>query len=147
MDIDDIKKLVDLMVENNLCELDITDGESKISLRRPLGGPQPVVQVVPNTTGAAPAGATASAPVQTEEKLLEITSPMVGTFYSAPSPDSDPYVTVGANVSEDSVVCIIEAMKVMNEIKAECSGTIVQTLVKNAQPVEYGQVLFRVRPN
>ncbi len=72
---------------------------------------------------------------------------MVGTFYAAPSPDSEPYVAVGAAVGDDTVVCIIEAMKVMNEIKAECAGTIVEICVKNAQPVEYGQVLFRVRPS
>ena len=71
---------------------------------------------------------------------------MVGTFYAAPSPDSEPYVRVGAAVSDDSAACIVEAMKVMNEIKAECSGTIVEVCVKNAQPVEYGQVLFKVKP-
>ncbi len=71
---------------------------------------------------------------------------MVGTFYAAPSPDSDPYVATGTKVGQETVVCIVEAMKVMNEIKAECSGTIAEICVKNAEPVEFGQVLFRVRP-
>jgi len=79
-----------------------------------------------------------------EEKLLEIKSPLVGTFYATPSPDSEPFVEVGSKVEENSVVCIIEAMKVMNEIKAEVSGTIAEILVKNGEAVEYGQVLFRV---
>jgi len=78
--------------------------------------------------------------------LIEVKSPMVGTFYATPSPDSDPYVHVGAAVADDTIVCIVEAMKVMNEIKAECAGTIAEVCVKNAQPVEFGQVLFRVKP-
>ena len=81
------------------------------------------------------------------EDLLEIKSPIVGTFYEAPSPDSEPYVEAGSRVDPQTVVCIIEAMKVMNEIKAEVSGTIVERTVKNGQAVEYGQVLFRVRPD
>ena len=81
-----------------------------------------------------------------DEELIDIRSPMVGTYYSAASPDSDPYVTTGTKVTEDTVVAIIEAMKVMNEIKGECSGTIIEVCVENVQPVEYGQVLFRVRP-
>ncbi len=81
-----------------------------------------------------------------EQELIGIKSPMVGTFFSAQSPDIDSYVTVVAGVSEDTVVCIIEAMKVMNEIKAECTGTIAEVCVKNAQPVEFGQVLFKVKP-
>jgi len=76
--------------------------------------------------------------------LVEIKSPIVGTFYSAPSPDSEPFVEVGSKIEENSVVCIVEAMKVMNEIKAEVSGTIVEILVKNGEAVEYGQVLFKV---
>ena len=82
-----------------------------------------------------------------KEALQEIKSPIVGTFYEAPSPDSDPYVEVGAHVDPQTVVCIIEAMKVMNEIKAEVSGTVVEKTVANGQAVEYGQVLFRVRPD
>jgi len=142
MEIDDIKQLVQLMVENDLSELDITDGQKKISLKRGPSG----VPIVTVPAQQAPAGP-AAAPQVAGEELLEIRSPMVGTFYSAPSPDSDPYVTIGSQVGDDTVVCIIEAMKVMNEIKAECSGAVVEVCVKNAQPVEYGQVLFRVRPS
>ena len=80
------------------------------------------------------------------EDLIDITSPIVGTFYAASSPDSAPYVKKGDKVDEDAVVCIVEAMKVMNEIKAECSGTIAEICVKNTEPVEFGQVMFRVRP-
>jgi acetyl-CoA carboxylase biotin carboxyl carrier protein len=145
MEIEDIKKLVELMVANGLSELDISDGDSKVSLRRHQGQ----VVMAPATVAPAP-GATAPAAAggvpEAQDGLIEITSPMVGTFYAAASPDSDPYVGPGTHVSPDSVVCIIEAMKVMNEIKAECSGAIVQVCVKNAQPVEYGQVLFRVKP-
>ena len=145
MEIEDIKKLVELMVANGLSELDISDGDSKVSLRRHQGQ----IVMAPATVAPAP-GATAPAAAggapEAQDGLIEITSPMVGTFYAASSPDSDPYVGPGTHVSPDSVVCIIEAMKVMNEIKAECSGAIVQVCVKNAQPVEYGQVLFRVKP-
>ena len=151
MDIKEIKRLVDLMVGADLSELDITEGENIIHLRRggavvtttaaPMGFPM-AAQVAPTAPVAA-----APAAVPASENLVEIRSPMVGTFYAAPSPDSDPFAQVGAAVSADSVVCIIEAMKVMNEIKAECHGTIVEICVKNAHPVEYGQVLFRVRPS
>lgn len=96
--------------------------------------------------GAAPAAGSAGAVTAKDEGLLEIKSPIVGTFYSSPSPDSDPYVEVGSAVSSNTVVCIVEAMKVMNEIKAETSGIIAQVCVKNGQAVEYGQVLFKVRP-
>ena len=147
MDIKEIKRLVELMVDADLSELDITEGENKIHLRR--GGavaavPVPAAPVaVPATAGPAAAPAAAGS----GEKFIEVRSPMVGTFYTASSPDSEPYVSVGAAVSPDSVVCIIEAMKVMNEIKAECKGTIAEVCVKNAHPVEYGQVLYKVRPS
>ncbi|MCE5327119.1 MAG: acetyl-CoA carboxylase biotin carboxyl carrier protein [Planctomycetaceae bacterium] len=152
MDIKQIKLLVHLMVENDLSELDIADGEAKVRLRR---GPAGSVQMVPQapmpmmTPQAASAAAATSAEAPKAApagNLIEIKSPMVGTFYAAPSPDSDPYIKIGAVVSDNSVACIIEAMKVMNEIKAECSGTITEICVKNAQPVEFGQVLFRVKP-
>ena len=129
-----IERLVALMVENGLSELDITSGQARVMLRR--GG------VAAAALAPAPAP-TAAKPV---ENLIEIKSPMVGTFYAAPSPDSEPFVSVGAQLSDESVVCIIEAMKVMNEIKAECRGQIVEVCVKNAQPLEYGQVLFKVKP-
>jgi acetyl-CoA carboxylase biotin carboxyl carrier protein len=154
MDIDEIKQLVQLMVDNDLSELDIADGEKKIALRRGKA-PAPVMAAPAMAPAYAPAAAPAAAPSQAApapaaeptEKFLEIRSPMVGTFYAAPSPDSESYVEIGATLRNDSVVCIIEAMKVMNEIKAECEGVVREICVKNAQPVEFGQVLFRVRPS
>ncbi|MFB3891933.1 MAG: acetyl-CoA carboxylase biotin carboxyl carrier protein [Phycisphaerae bacterium] len=154
MDIDEIKQLVQLMVDNDLSELDIADGDKKIALKRgkapaPVIAAPAIVPVASGVSAAAPAAAPAPAaqPPAPEpaEKLIEIRSPMVGTFYAAPSPDTEAFVQPGTRVSDDSVVCIVEAMKVMNEIKAECSGEIVEVCVRNAQPVEYGQVLFRVR--
>jgi acetyl-CoA carboxylase biotin carboxyl carrier protein len=149
MNIKDIKQLVKLMTENDLSELNIEEGESKIHLKR--GGAESAV--VPVAAAAAPVPSPAAGQPQAparEEKpaddLVDIKSPMVGTFYAAQSPDGDPYVAVGSAVSEDTVVCIVEAMKVMNEIKAECSGTIADVCVRNTQPVEFGQVLFRVKP-
>jgi len=157
MDIREIKRLVELMVDADLSELDITEGETKIHLRRggavvaamPAAAPAVMAPAaMPATAGLASPVAASSAPAAgSGEKLIEVRSPMVGTFYLASSPDSEPYVSVGATVSADSVVCIIEAMKVMNEIKAECKGTIAEVCVKNAHPVEYGQVLFKVRPS
>lgn len=152
MEIEEIRELVALMVENDLAELDITDGESKIRLKRGPGGEvtmgSPVAQVlVPRGPGQAEAPPAAAQPAaEAAEELLEIKSPMVGTFYAAPGPDSEPFVSVGSTVGPDDVVCVVEAMKVMNEIKAECAGRIVEICVTNAEPVEFGQVLFRVGP-
>ena len=155
MDIKEIKRLVKLMIDNDLTEMNITDGEQKVTLRRGTGGQGPVVVATPVAVSAASAPApeaAAEAPVepppeQPQSGLIEIPSPMVGTFYWAPSPDSDPYVASGDSIGEETVVCIVEAMKVMNEIKADCAGTIIEVCVQNAQPVEFGQVLFRVKPN
>ncbi len=152
MDIEEIKQLVQLMADNNLNELNITDGEKQINLKR--GGPGGAMVMVPAAAPAMPAApapaatapAAAAAPAAPADNYVEIRSPMVGTFYAAPSPDSEPFIKSGMTLSDDSVVCIIEAMKVMNEIKAECSGTVMEVCVRNAQPVEYGQVLFRVKP-
>jgi acetyl-CoA carboxylase biotin carboxyl carrier protein len=152
MKIEEIKELVRLMVENDLAELDITEGENKIRLRRSgggevtLGGPGQAPMLVPAPAPPATAAAPAPGAAAAAEDLLEIRSPMVGTFYAAASPDSEPYVSLGSRVEEDTVVCILEAMKVMNEIKAECVGAVAEVCVRNVQPVEYGQVLFRVRP-
>ena len=106
--------------------------------------------VMPIHTGmagmAAPAAGGPAAPAE-DANLIEIKSPIVGTFYAAPSPDSEPFVKMGADVNADTPVCIIEAMKVMNEIKAECAGTIVKIMATNGKAVEYGQVLFKVKPH
>lgn len=153
-DIQKIKELIRIMKENDLVEIDIQRGDDRVSLKRAV--PQqaalgPIMTAYPGTGApvlapqAQPAGQTPGA--AKNEGLLEIKSPIVGTFYEAPSPDSDPYVEPGARVDSQTVVCIIEAMKVMNEIKAEVTGTIVERTVKNGQAVEYGQVLFRVRPD
>jgi len=152
MDIKELKRLVKLMIDNDLSEIDLADGETKVHLKRggavvvsaPAAAPVPVVPAAAaGEAAAAPAPAPAEAPA---EELLEIRSPMVGTFYSASSPDSEPFVTAGSAVHDETVVCIVEAMKVMNEIKAECTGTVAEVCVRNEQPVEFGQVLFRVKP-
>jgi acetyl-CoA carboxylase biotin carboxyl carrier protein len=154
-DVQKIKELIKIMKENDLVEIDIQHGEDRVSLKRsqPAGGMGPMMASFPGamTPIMMPQGQPA-APGQTPAEikgdgLLEIRSPIVGTFYEAPSPDSDPYVEPGSRVDSQTVVCIIEAMKVMNEIKAEVSGTIVERTVKNGQAVEYGQVLFKVRPD
>jgi len=140
MDIDEIRQLVELMVSNELTELDVGDGEMRVHIKRGAEAPAAIVSASP------PAPKPEDTQQPADDETVEIRSPMVGTFFAAPSPESDPYVQLGAIVTEDSPVCIIEAMKVMNEVKAECSGTIVEICVRNAHPVEFGQVLFRVRP-
>jgi len=150
--IDEVRQLVQLMMDNDLGEVDIRDGQRKIRLRHisacvaampMMTTAMPAAAPVPVAAGPPTAGPAREPPA---EELAEIKSPMVGTFYAAESPDSDPYVTVGTSVDADTVVCIVEAMKVMNEVKAECAGIVAEVCVQNAQPVEYGQVLFRVRP-
>ena len=149
--IEEVRQLVQLMLEHDLGEVDITDGDRKILLKRGSAvgwqaSALPAGVAMPAGFAAAPAAAGIPAGEAAAEQLLEIRSPMVGTFYSTPSPESDAYVRVGTAVEAESVVCIIEAMKVMNEVRAECAGTIAEVCVKNVQPVEYGQLLFRVRP-
>ena len=143
MNIKEIRQLVKLMIDNDLNELDITDGDNSVHLKR---GPSGVPVTVPAATAGVHAAEAPAGEQDVDDGFLEITSPMVGTFYLAESPDSDPYVRVGDQIDHDTVVCIVEAMKVMNEIKAECAGTIAEICVENAQPVEFGQVLFRIRP-
>ena len=145
-----VKELIAIMKDNDLVEVKIEHGEDKLCLKRSAG---PLVPPATLPPAAPPPGVTAGAtPASTEaakgaEDLTDIPSPMVGTFYEAASPDSDPFLQIGSRVSPQSVCCIIEAMKVMNEIKAEVSGTLSQILVRNGQAVEYGQVLFRVKPD
>lgn len=148
-DLKKVKELIELMIEKDLVEVEIVDGDSKIHLKRPgssmplHSAPMPIM--VP---AAAPATAPAAAAViADDDKLVAIKSPIIGTFYSSPSPDSPPYVKAGDHVTAETVVCIIEAMKVMNEIKAETTGTIEKVMINNGQTVEYGQVLFKVRPD
>lgn len=144
----DVQNLMEMMTVHDVTEIDIEDGARKIALKRGgltapmMTAPMATPMMAPMAAPAAPEAKEASAPA---DDLIEITSPMVGTFYAAASPDSDPYVEVGANVNANTVVCIVEAMKVMNEIKAELAGTIVEVCVKNAEAIEFGQVLFRVK--
>jgi acetyl-CoA carboxylase biotin carboxyl carrier protein len=142
-DVRRIRRLVELMQENDLSEFDIQQGDIRIHLKRggvpmPVAAP-PVVQVAPTITAAA-------VPVTpTEEKNIQwIKSPMVGTFYTASNPDAPPFIKVGDAVSPEKTVCLIEAMKVYNEIQAECSGKIVAVLAKNGESVEFGKPLFKV---
>jgi acetyl-CoA carboxylase biotin carboxyl carrier protein len=150
-DVELIKKLIDMMSSNDLVEIELSDETTKIHLRRPE--PKHLEQVIshmPAMTAPMPvAAATQSfAAAQTPpacEEGVAIESPIVGTFYTAPSPEAAPFVKVGDTVTEDTVVCIIEAMKVMNEIKAETNGTITEMCVSNGQAVEFGQPLFKVK--
>ena len=146
-DIEYIEKLAKVLSDASLTEISLEDGEQAITIRKDL----PEVSIAPSAPIVSPApqavpAAAASAPTkQAEEpKGKAIVSPMVGTFYSAPSPDANPFVEVGSNVEAGDVVCIIEAMKLMNEIKSEQSGKVVQICVKNGDPIEYGQVLMYV---
>ena len=152
-DLEKIKELVELMISKDLVEVEIIDGENKIHLKRPQSG-VPTITQVPITTAPAvqvtPAAQTEDAkeqvpPDEEVEELTEIKSPIIGTFYSSASPESKPFVTIGTRVEPETIVCIVEAMKVMNEIKAETSGTIVEILCKAGQAVEYGQAIFKVR--
>ncbi len=145
-DLQKIKEIIEIMQENELVEVEIKHGDDKIFLKRACSQQPALVPVVTHqipTTLSAQGAPQAPAP---QENLVDIKSPLVGTFYIKPSPDSDPYVEVGSQITPQTVICIIEAMKVMNEIKAENSGTVVEVLVKNGEAVEYGQVLFKVRP-
>jgi acetyl-CoA carboxylase biotin carboxyl carrier protein len=157
IDIRKLKELVRLMVENDLTELDIRDEQETVTVKRPGVHVAPQVIHAPMTAAmpaavaapvaAAPVAAPAAAPAAAKEALPAIESPMVGTFYASPGPDKAPFVSVGTKVSADTTVCLIEAMKIFNEIKAETSGTVEEVLVKSGQPVEFGQPLFRIRPN
>ena len=159
MDLKDIKAIIDLMKKNSITEFELERQDSKIRLKRGLNGGTPAVQqddsiptapvpaqpVIALSTIPPSASPAAPPPVPTGE--VDIKSPMIGTFYRAPSPEAGNYIEVGSEVNVDTVVCIIEAMKVMNEIKAEVKGVITQVLIENAKPVEFGQPLFKVRPN
>ncbi len=155
--IEKIRQLLALMEENGVAELEVEEPELRVkiktvlaaqySARPPAHLPHIAAPAAPEAAPAQPADSQKpQLPPKAEDKLLKITSPMVGTFYRAPSEGAEPYVTVGSIVEPDTVVCIVEAMKVMNELKAEVSGEIVEILVQNAEPVEYGQVLFLVKP-
>ena len=157
MDLKEIKAIIDLMKKNSLSEFELEEKDFKIKLKRPTASAAGA-SVTPiddpeltafaalsrSTAGTSPAPPAAGAPPPSNNDL-EIKSPMIGTLYRSASPDAEPYVEVGTEVGPETVVCIIEAMKVMNEIKAETVGEIVEVLVENGEPVEYGQPLFLVK--
>ncbi len=155
MELKDIKAIIDLMKKNDLSVFEMEKDGFKLKLQKgageqtvfaaPAALPMPLVTAAPATAGTAPAAAATSESAAPGVPLRDIVSPMVGTFYRAGSPESPPFADVGKAVTEDTVVCIIEAMKVMNEIKAETSGVIAEVVAENGKPVQFGQVLFRVR--
>lgn len=151
MDISEIKRIVKLMEDKGLTEFSMKDANGELLLKRGGGEPQVVYSAPPAAAiPAAPtvpvAPAEAPAVALTPSNLIEITSPIVGTFYRKPAPDQPAHVNEGDSVSPDSVVCIVEAMKVMNEINAEVTGTIKEVLVEDGDPVQFGQPLFLVEP-
>ncbi|MBN1972239.1 MAG: acetyl-CoA carboxylase biotin carboxyl carrier protein [Sedimentisphaerales bacterium] len=156
IDLKKIKELIEIMKQNGLDELEIKHGDDKIFLKKsqPQSFSGPIITSLPMMkhdsmlpSGAVNAAGEAGPGVPVQDNLVAIKSPLVGTFYAKPSPDSEPYVEIGSSVGPQTVVCIVEAMKVMNEIKAETSGTIVESFVTDGQAVEYGQILFKVKPD
>jgi len=152
MELQDVLKLLEIMEKHSLDEIEVEQAGTRIRLKKAglmqmaapvMAAPAPVALAHAAAPAAAPA---ASAPrAEADADLVKITSPMVGTFYRAPSPDADPFASPGSAVAVDQVVCIIEAMKVMNEIKSEIEGEVVSVLVENGESVEFGQPLFAVR--
>ncbi len=158
MDLKQIKQLIDLMKRSELSEFEVEEEGFKLKIKRDVNGApssatrgsNPPFSFAEPAAASAPAPQTAAAPTTAtpgadEPGVTYIKSPMVGTFYSSPSPDSKPFAAVGTKVSENTPVCIIEAMKIMNEIQAETKGTVLEILVENGQPVEYGQRLFKLK--
>jgi acetyl-CoA carboxylase biotin carboxyl carrier protein len=149
-EIKEIKAIIDLMKKNDLSVFEIEKEGFRLKLQRgasvqAAGGPAPAGAPSPKAGPTAPEAAPAAPRPIERDPLKDIVSPMVGTFYRAASPDTPAFVDVGKAVTEDTVVCIIEAMKVMNEIKAEMSGVIAEVVAENGKPVQFGQALFRVR--
>jgi acetyl-CoA carboxylase biotin carboxyl carrier protein len=161
MNLEEIQKIIKMLDEYNLDELTLEEGELKLTLKRNKESTGPALQTYMQAPQAAPAlqptppqqpqatqpAGSESAPEEPGKKYKEIRSPMVGTFYRAPSPEATPYIQTGDKVSKGKVICIIEAMKLMNEIESDIEGTIIDILVDNSQPVEYDQVLFLVDPS
>jgi acetyl-CoA carboxylase biotin carboxyl carrier protein len=156
MNMDEVRELIALMRDNGLTELEIEGEEFRVRLRRdsvPSGSaphaavpvPTPVPETAPAPAPTQPAPQAPAEATSPEQDLHIIPSPIVGTFYRSPSPSADPFVKIGSNVEHETVVCIIEAMKLMNEIQAEATGEVVKIYVENGQPVEYGQPLFGIR--
>ena len=151
MDIRKVKKLIELLDDSGIAEIEITEGEESVRISRypagvalaaaPVAAPAPVAAAAPSAPVAATAPAEAPAEAK-EEDGFEVIAPMVGTFYAASSPGAAPYIQVGDRVNEGDTLCIIEAMKMMNQIEADVSGVVKSIRIQNGEPVEYGQVLF-----
>ncbi len=158
MTVDEIRELIKLATDTGIAELEVQRGENRVRIRRTGAAPQEIVLPVSTIGAALPAAASAPAPAPIpavespkaekapDANLVLVKSPIVGTFYESPSPGAPPFVRVGERVQPGKVLCIIESMKLMNEIEAEVSGVIVAKLADNAKPVEYGEALFAVRP-
>jgi acetyl-CoA carboxylase biotin carboxyl carrier protein len=152
IDLDLIRELIDLLIEKDVSELGFEREGTKVKIRRgaaeiamPAAAVQPVVAAPGSAAGAGEAAADSDQPTGFEDCSI-VVSPMVGTFYRAPEPGADAFVDVGSHVSEGSTLCIVEAMKLMNEIVAESTGEVVAIFVENGEPVEFGQRLFAIRP-
>ena len=153
MDISEIRKLIRLIQQSDVTEIEVTEGESTVRISRQGAtvAPTMVAATQPMMTTPAPVAAAPATPSLVEAAPEEcgenvVKSPMVGTFYASSSPDDDPFVSAGTNVKKGDVLCIVEAMKLMNEIEAEYDGVVEKVLVKNAEPLEYGQPLFVITP-
>jgi acetyl-CoA carboxylase biotin carboxyl carrier protein len=154
MDLRKLKKLIDLVQESGIGEIEITEGEEKVRISRQLAGAPPVIMAAPTmqAMGYSASGPSASGQPQAppggaapaEPQGHQLKSPMVGTFYRAPSPGAPSFVEIGQSVTKGQTLCIIEAMKLLNEIESDASGTVKAILVENGQPVEYGQPLFLI---
>ena len=153
MNISEIRKLIRLVQQSDVTEIEVTEGESTVRISRQGMAAPTTVAAQPAMQAAAPMAAPAAMSAAVEHALVDeepeeniVSSPMVGTFYAAASPDDDPFVSVGSTVNKGDVLCIVEAMKLMNEIEAEYDGVVEKVLVKNAEPLEYGQPLFVITP-
>ncbi len=155
LDLNQLRELVTILNQTDITELSLKSGDLELTLKKGTTVvPQPVVMAPPVTPSVAtsvpelvPPPSEPTPPPQTPKKGAEITSPMVGTFYRAPAPDEPPFIEVGDSVKKGQVVCIIEAMKLMNEIEAEVNGVVTEILLQNGEPVEFGQALIRINPS
>jgi acetyl-CoA carboxylase biotin carboxyl carrier protein len=153
-DVEHIEQIIQLMERHNLSEVDLQQGDDKIKLSRgsaaavyaapPVAPPPSAMQIAPSEVAPQPQTAASADP---HGNTVTINAPMVGTFYARANPDAEPFVKIGDRVSEETIVCIVEAMKVFNEIPAECKGKIVEILVNDQEPVDFGKPMFRVQPS
>ena len=159
VNMEELRELIGLLRDNGLAELELENEGFRVRLRRdsaasassyaadvPQTAPAPIPAAAPAPSGPTHPGTQATTAASKDQDLHIIPSPIVGTFYRSPSPNADPFVKIGSNVEPETVVCIIEAMKLMNEIQAESTGEVVKIYVENGQPVEYGQPLFGIKP-